>query len=63
MEIKLSPFFAKIILFINPFNRLKIMCLGYSEDLKNYTELVWQDDKDLDFYNRGIYPQFQLWFV
>ena len=39
MEIKLSPFFAKIILFINPFNRLKIMCLGYSEDLKNYTEL------------------------
>lgn len=37
------------------------MCRGYSEDLKNFTELVWQDDKYLDFYNNETYPQFQIW--
>jgi len=63
MEIKLSPFFAKIILRINPFNRLKIMCLGYNEDFKNFTELVWQDDKYLDFSDKKSYPQFRLWYV
>ncbi len=25
------------------------MCRGYSEDLENFTELAWSDDKDLDF--------------
>jgi hypothetical protein len=63
MEIKLSPFFAKIILRFNPFNRLKIMCRGYSEDLENFTELVWEDDKYLDFNDKETYPQFQLWYV
>lgn len=29
----------------------------------NFTELVWQDDKDLCFYDRETYPQFQLWLV
>jgi len=63
MEIQLSPFLAKIILRLNPFNRVMIMCRGYNEDYKNYTELVWEDDKYLDFFNRASYPQFQLWIL
>lgn len=62
MVIDLSPIVARIILFINPFTRLKVMCRGYSEDLENYTELVWSDDKDLDFMDKNTYPQFQLWY-
>jgi hypothetical protein len=61
MEITISPFLAKLFLRINPFNNIFIMCKGYSEDYKNFTELVWQDDKDLDFYDNGTYPEFQLW--
>lgn len=63
MAINLSPKTAKIILRINPFTKLKVMCRGYSEDLENFTELVWQDDKDLDFLDQDAYPQFQLWYV
>lgn len=61
MEITISPFLAKIFLRFNPFNRLKVMCRGYNEDFKNFTELVREDDKDLDFYDEKTYPQFQLW--
>lgn len=63
MEIALSPFFAKNILRFSPFNRLKIMCRGYSDDFENFTELVWEDDKYLDFDDNETYPQFQLWIV
>lgn len=62
-EISLSPFLAKLILRFNPFTRLKVMCLGYSEDYEQFTELVWEDDKNLDFYDRETYPQFQLWYI
>jgi len=64
MVINLSPFFAKFVLRIIPyrlFHRVLVMCRGYSEDLENFTELVWEDDKDLEFYDRETYPQFQLW--
>jgi hypothetical protein len=63
MEIKLSPKLAKILLFVNPFNSFKVMCRGYSEDFENFTELVWQDDKFLDFNDRESYPEFRLWYV
>lgn len=63
MNINLTPTLARIILRFNLFTRLKIMCRGYSEDFKNFTELVWGDDKDLDFYDKKTYPQFQLWYV
>lgn len=63
MEINLSPFWAKIMLKLNPFTRLKVMCRGYSEDLINFTELIWEDDKYLDFNDRETYPEFQLWHV
>jgi hypothetical protein len=62
-EITLTPFLAKFILRFNPFNRLKVMCLGYGEDFEQFTELVWKDDKDLDFYDKISYPKFQLWYV
>lgn len=64
MEIPLSPFFAKLILRLIPYrisHRVLVMCRGYSEDLENFTELVWEDDKYLDFYDQETYPEFQLW--
>jgi len=61
MEINISPFWAKIILRFNPFKKVFVMCKGYSEDYKNFTELVWEDDKNLDFGDKESYPQFQLW--
>ena len=52
---------ARVILQFNPFSRWMVMCKGYSEDLENFTELVWEDNKYLDFYDRETYPQFQIW--
>lgn len=63
MEINISPFWAKVILRFNLFTKIKIMCLGYSEDFENFTELVWQDDQFLDFEDQKQYPQFQLWML
>jgi len=68
IEINLSPFFAKLVLRITPFMyglpyHFLVMCRGYSEDLENFTELVWADDKDLEFYDSETYPQFQLWVL
>lgn len=63
MEIQISPFFAKNILRFNPFNRGKVMCRGYSDDFENFTELVWEDDKNLDFTDNKSYSQFQLWYI
>ena len=66
MAINLSPFFAKLILRFIPYglsNRIMVMCRGYGEDLENFTELVWEDHKDLDFYDKETYPQFQLWVI
>ncbi len=50
-------------MYLNPFSRLKVMCRGYSEDFVDFTELVWQDDKNLDFADHESYPQFQLWYI
>jgi len=62
MGINIHPLIAKLLLLLNPFPKAKIMCRGYSEDLENFTELVWSDDKNLDFRDKTTYPQFQLWF-
>jgi hypothetical protein len=61
MELSLSPLFAKLILRINPFVDILVVCRGYSEDYDNFTELVWEDDKHLDFYDKHTYPEFKLW--
>jgi len=63
LSITISPFLAKVILKLNPFRCIFVMCKGYSEDYDNFTELVWEDDKDLDFTDRETYPKFQLWFI
>jgi len=63
MEITISPLLAKIFLRLNRFRNVLIMCKGYNEDYKNFTELVWKDDKDLDFHDRKTYPEFQLWII
>ena len=63
MAINLNPFLAKIILRFNPFRKLIVVCRGYNDDYYNFTELVWEDDKDLDFYDSKTYPQFQIWLV
>lgn len=62
MAINLSPFWARLLLrlnFLAP--QVLVMCRGYGEDFENFTELVWNDDKDLDFADSETYPQFQLW--
>lgn len=38
-----------------------VMCRGYNEDDANFTELVWDDDKDLDYSDRQSYPEFRIW--
>lgn len=63
MEINILPFLAKLVLRFNPFNCILVVCKGYSEDYENFTELVWQDDKYLDFNDEETYPQFQLWAI
>ena len=60
MEITITPFVAKLILKFNSFKKVLIMCRGYSEDYDNFTELVWEDDKYLDFFDNKSYPQFQI---
>ena len=59
----ISPLVAKIILRINPFHNIIVVCKGYDEDYSNYTELVYADDKDLDFNDKISYPEFQLWKI
>jgi len=66
MNFTISPFIAKLVLRAIPYSlshRILVMCRGYSEDYENFTELVWEDDKNLDFYDKETYPQFQIWFV
>ena len=62
MYIKLNPLVAKLILQINPFGKVLVVCQGYNQDYENFTELVWEDDKNIDFFDRDSYPEFQLWF-
>ncbi len=60
--IKIPPLIAKLILWINPFTRRAlVMCRGYGDDDTSFTELVWPDDRNLDFFNKADYPEFQLW--
>jgi hypothetical protein len=63
MAIIIHPFLAKIFLRFNPFRKVFVVCKGYNEDYDDFTELVWQDDKNLDFYDKNTYPQFQLWIA
>lgn len=52
MELTISTFLAKLILRLKPFNQIMVMHRGYGEYYENCTELVWEDDKHLDFHDR-----------
>ena len=34
-----------------------------SRCIESYGNIVWEDDKYLDFYDQETYPQFQLWYI
>ena len=61
MNMKLSPFLAKVILRFNPFKKLIVVCKGYDGDDENFTELIWEDDKYIDFYDKESYSEFEFW--
>jgi len=59
--IPVPSWLAKLILRFNPLKQVLVVCRGYGEDDENFTELVWEDDRDLEFHDRITYPEFQLW--
>jgi hypothetical protein len=59
MSVKLHPFLAKLWLRFNPFRKVLVVVKGSNEDFDYFAELIWKDDKYLDFFDRDIYPQFQ----
>lgn len=62
MAIRVPAFLARFALWIQQFTGgYLVVCRGYNEDDVNFTELVWEDDKDLDFCDRQSYPEFQIW--
>lgn len=62
MEIRIPAAIARFALWTQQFTGgYLVMCRGYSGDDVNFTELVWQDDKDLDFLSTQDYPEFQIW--
>ena len=63
MDIRLSSYFAKSLLRLINNKHLIVVCKGYNEDYDNYTELVWADDRYLDFYDKDSYPEFRLWSI
>lgn len=61
--IPITPAQAELILSRNTSPHMLVMCRGYSEDDENFTQLVWEDDQDLDFGDADTYPEFQLWIT
>lgn len=62
MAIRIPAFLARFALWMQELTGgYLVMCRGYNEDDANFTELVWQDDKDLDFLSTQDYSEFQIW--
>ncbi len=59
--IPLAPHEARVAFWENNSPHVRIMCRGYNDDDENFTELVWEDDWNLDFDDTVTYPEFQLW--
>jgi hypothetical protein len=59
--IPIARHIARLILAFTSNKRILVMCKGYNEDYDNFTELVWEDDKDLLFKDSTSYPEFQIW--
>ena len=61
VEIQLTPLQTRAILKHNTSPGILVMCRGYNGEDDQFTELVWEDDADLDFEDQASYPEFQLW--
>ena len=61
IAVPITRYIARLILAIIQNRRVLVMCKGYNEDYDNFTELVWEDDKELDFSDKNTYPEFQIW--
>lgn len=63
MTIPIPRILAKPFLWLQNKNprRYLVMCRGYNADDENFTELVWEDDKGLNFCSKQDYPDFQIW--
>ncbi len=64
MEIKVSRSFAKPILLLFKIlgcQKMLLVCKGYGEDYESYTELCWEEDKELNFKNDNQYQDFRIW--
>jgi len=62
IAVSLSPTQAREILLRNTSPNLLVMCRGYNDEDDQFTELVCEEDQDLDFDDLVSYPEFQLWF-
>lgn len=61
IAIKIPPFSVRLFLRFLSFSRSSnflIVCKGYGEDWENYTEVGWDEEKDLDV---GLYKNYQIW--
>ncbi len=61
IAVQLTPPQAKAILRRNTSPDILVMCRGYNDEDDQFTELVWEDDAELDFEDQVSYPEFQLW--
>lgn len=52
---------ARAVLLNNEDPGVLVMCRGYDGDDDNFTELVREDDWDLDFEDDVSYLEFELW--
>ncbi|MGX7687433.1 hypothetical protein ACWA1C_09740 [Flectobacillus roseus] len=48
-------------LHILRFKKVLLVCKGYGEDYELFTELTWEDDRDLNLKNDTQYEDFRIW--
>jgi len=64
MEVKVSRRFAKPILFLFKIlgcQKMLVVSKGFGIDYELFTELFWDEDKELDFNNDTQYQDFRIW--
>jgi hypothetical protein len=54
---------AKTILKINQLRSELVTGKGYKKDYNNFTELIWKNCRNMDFYDGETYHQFQPWVL
>lgn len=64
MQININKHFVKPILYLSHFissNVILVVCKGYGDDYKYYTELYWNEDKEISFSKDSQYYDYQIW--